>query len=1232
LGKRRGNCLALFGVLAVLFCAGRASAQAYQWKPVVIGCGGFVTGIITHPNAAGVMYCRTDIGGAYRWNPATDSWIPLQDFLGWKNEEWSLMGIESLALDPQDPDRIYMTCGWLGAGRRNEIFISTDRGATFTRVVAPFTLEANAGGRGNGERLAVDPNLGSILFNATRKEGLWKSTDHGATWTKVSSFPLDTTANSNGLVFVEFIKGSGTLGNPTPEIWVGVSQDGNNLYRSTDGGATWTAIAGGAPAGDMPQRASQDGQGNMYVTFSNGIGPNDVTSGVVRKFDLATQTSGDVTPQPTGQGGFSGVSVDRQQPNVVVVSTLDRWWPGDEIYRSTDGGAHWTALYQGATVDVSSAPWAAFHGSTARPWWIADVKIDPFNSDRVYHVGGGGLYSSYNLTSAKPSWEFRSEGIEETAFVGGGTVICSPPSGARLLSAMGDIGGFTHYDLDVSPPDADYYNPVYGQNSSVDFAALNPSIIVRTHSGTSHGSRSTDAGSTWTDFATHPAAADANGVGAIAISADGSRLVWSSPGFAPSYSTDNGATWNTCAGNVTPGSQGEQALIASDRVNPQKFYLYMPSTGVVHISTDGGASFSAGATVGMWGNALSTAYGQEGDVWVACDNGNASTSGLWRSTDSGASFGTLAGLQTARSVGFGRSADGAGYPAIYIFGEIGDVWGMYRSEDQGAHWTRINDDAHQYGAIAQVTGDPRIYGRCYVAASGRGILYGDIVTQPPPAASRLAATAANGGISLTWQTAIGATSYVVKRGTASGGPYETVATGVLDASFLDTGLVNGQTYDYVVAAANAYGVAADSNEASATWFDKRALYAFEGNAQDTSGNGFHGTATAVSYVAGKVGAQAAQFDGSSSFVSIPSSVTGDFTVALWMKTTDTAGSAGAQWWAGRGVVDGEVSGGAADWGTSVVSGKFVFGVGSPGGDVSVTSSTSVNDGQWHHVAATRDTASGAMQVYVDGVLRGSGVGPTGARTAPASLRIGGILTGVNFLNGTLDDVRLYDRVLSASEVAELAGPAPAEPTGVTAQGGNAQVSVSWSAAAGATQYILARAMTAGGPYAVIATLPGTNFVDSGLADGVAYHYVVRAMNLAGTSGDSSEASATTYTALEKWRLANFGAIANTGDAADGADPDGDGWVNAQEFAAGTNPKDGGSFLKIVAVTQSGGDVLVSFASVAGKTYRLESSSTLQGGSWSTVQDPIAGTGGAVQVADPGAAAQAKRFYRVTVLP
>src|SRR5688500_127349 len=55
-------------ILALGLGAMRGAAQSYVWKSVAIKGGGFVSGIITHPNAPGVIYCRTDIGGAYRWN------------------------------------------------------------------------------------------------------------------------------------------------------------------------------------------------------------------------------------------------------------------------------------------------------------------------------------------------------------------------------------------------------------------------------------------------------------------------------------------------------------------------------------------------------------------------------------------------------------------------------------------------------------------------------------------------------------------------------------------------------------------------------------------------------------------------------------------------------------------------------------------------------------------------------------------------------------------------------------------------------------------------------------------------------------------------------------------------------------------------------------------------------------------------------------------------------------
>jgi O-glycosyl hydrolase len=202
-----------------------------------------------------------------------------------------------------------------------------------------------------------------------------------------------------------------------------------------------------------------------------------------------------------------------------------------------------------------------------------------------------------------------------------------------------------------------------------------------------------------------------------------------------------------------------------------------------------------------------------------------------------------------------------------------------------------------------------------------------------------------------------------------------------------------------------------------------AWYRFENNAADASGNGNAGyISNAVSFVTGKLGAQAAQFDGASAFVRIPRVISNHFTIALWLKTTTTGGT--GQWWAGKGLLDGEVGGSVDDFGLALVGSKAALGVGNP--DTTLSSTTSVNDGQWHHIAATRDAVGGAMQLYVDGTLQASGSGPIGARTAPPYLRIGSIQTGssAGFLSGTIDDVQLFDRVFSAAEIPVLMNHPP----------------------------------------------------------------------------------------------------------------------------------------------------------------------------------------------------------------
>jgi hypothetical protein len=123
-------------------------------------------------------------------------------------------------------------------------------------------MGGNEDGRQNGERLAVDPNDGSILFFGSRRDGLWKSADRGATWARVDSFAVigatpSPSAFTNGaparrrggsqavgIVSVVFDAASGKRGTPTPVIYAAVSTSSTNLFRSDDAGATWQPVPG----------------------------------------------------------------------------------------------------------------------------------------------------------------------------------------------------------------------------------------------------------------------------------------------------------------------------------------------------------------------------------------------------------------------------------------------------------------------------------------------------------------------------------------------------------------------------------------------------------------------------------------------------------------------------------------------------------------------------------------------------------------------------------------------------------------------------------------------------------------------------------------------------------------------------------------------------------------------------------------------------------------------------
>lgn len=129
-------------------------SEPYVWENVPIVGGGFVTGILLHPRAPEVRYVRTDIGGAYRWAPGVQRWEPLLDWVPY--EDRNLMGVESIALDPSDPERVYLALGTYTGPESptGAVLRSADGGRSFQQTGMPVKFGGNESGRGNGERMA----------------------------------------------------------------------------------------------------------------------------------------------------------------------------------------------------------------------------------------------------------------------------------------------------------------------------------------------------------------------------------------------------------------------------------------------------------------------------------------------------------------------------------------------------------------------------------------------------------------------------------------------------------------------------------------------------------------------------------------------------------------------------------------------------------------------------------------------------------------------------------------------------------------------------------------------------------------------------------------------------------------------------------------------------------------------------------------------------------------------
>lgn len=330
------------------------------------GGNGRVNAIRVHPNNANTLFACVPSGGLWRSLNGGTSWTPIADNL-------AVLGATDLAFDPTNANIMYLATGDGNAGdsRSIGIYKSTDGGNTWNVTGLSFTASQSR----ILSKIIISPTNNNLLL-ACSNVGIWRSTNAGSTWAQVS------TENTKDLEF-----------HPTnPNI---VYAGGKSFLRSTDGGATWTAITNGLPTATTVQRmaiaVSPAAPDRVYIVAAG----NDYG---LRGFYASTNAGASFTLKITspnllgweingsdmgGQGWYDlAIAASPTDANTVYVGGINIW-------RTTDGGTTWAL----------NAHW---YGGGGRPMVHADIHDLIFWGNTIYTGTDGGIYKTTNSGS---TWE-----------------------------------------------------------------------------------------------------------------------------------------------------------------------------------------------------------------------------------------------------------------------------------------------------------------------------------------------------------------------------------------------------------------------------------------------------------------------------------------------------------------------------------------------------------------------------------------------------------------------------------------------------------------------------------------------------------------------------------------------------------------------------------------------------------------------------------------------------------
>jgi autotransporter-associated beta strand protein len=596
----------------------------------------------------------------------------------------------------------------------------------------------------------------------------------------------------------------------------------------------------------------------------------------------------------------------------------------------------------------------------------------------------------------------------------------------------------------------------------------------------------------------------------------------------------SGTSGNSTESSVVTLGAGHSVISVNFQGSNTSALAPSESAGVINMSNwnnAGGASGSASALVDALGGASSASVSwASNNTWnlpITESPGNARMMrGYLDTSNTSTTTVTVSGLPSVFTTGsysvyVYRDGDNGGNPTAgnYTIGSTTINATDNANSNFNGTFTQANNSAGNYIVFTGLTGSS--FTLTAQATNARAPINGiQIVatpgTGPVPASPSGVSVVSNSPPKLTWTASPGATSYTVKRATSNGGPYVTLATNVSNTSYIDTNISPLVLYYYVVSAANSAGESSPSAEVSAQPNYLTEYLKFDESSgttsADSTGNGW--TATLVNgptFATGKYGNALGFAKASSQYATLPSGIVnalGNITISAWVNPTtlDT--------WAR--VFD-FGSGTATYMFLTTKSGnsgnpRFGIRIGN-GTEQDIDASAPLPLNTWTHVAVTLPGSTGT--IYVNGVASGTNTSmslqPSGMGSTTQNY-LGKSQWNDPYLNGSIDDFRIYSVALNGAEIASLASGQITAPQNVTATASDTQVSLSWQAVAEARAYIVKRATTSGGPYTVLGVTYSPGYIDTGRAAGTTYYYVISANTAAGESANSAETSVTTIPA------------------------------------------------------------------------------------------------------------------------